>query len=161
MPRKKRHMDCDAAMDALDRKILTMIQEALPLVSEPYEALGRQIGISGEEVLIRLKRLKETGVIRRIGAVFDGRALGQASTLCAAKVPSGLVKLFVDRCCACRGVTHCYRRNHEYNIWFTVTAPSRDEIDAFLDNLSEETGVKDIRDMPAVRRFKIKATFPL
>ena len=74
---------------------------------------------------------KEEGIIRRIGAVFDLRRLGFASTLCAARVPEdqdqGIRGKIVN---ACPGVTHNYRRDDQYNIWFTLIAPGEEELAA-------------------------------
>ena len=103
--------------------------------------------------------MKDNGVIRRIGAVFDGAKLGRASTLCAARVPEEKIENFVDTVNAYKGVTHNYLRDNEYNIWFTVNAASPQEIELFLAGLKEKTGITDILDMRAVRTFKINASF--
>ena len=91
--------------------------------------------------------------------VFDGVKLGRASTLCAARVPEEKLEKFVGAVNAYSGVTHNYLRNNDYNVWFTLNAVSRKEIDLFLAQLKEKTGVTDILDMRAVRTFKIDAAF--
>lgn len=148
-------------MDDIDRKILNILQSRFPVVSEPFEAVGEELGISGDEVLKRVRHLKERGIIRRIGAVFDARALGYASTLCAAKVPGEKLKSFVTVVNRCPGVTHNYRRSHEYNVWFTLIAPDRKELEKTLEGIRRDTGVEDVMSLEAVRTFKINATFEL
>jgi DNA-binding Lrp family transcriptional regulator len=74
-------------MDAIDKKILNIIQKDFPVVEEPFKAVAAKAGISEDEALLRIKKLKEEEVIRRIGAVFDSKKMGYASTLCAARVP--------------------------------------------------------------------------
>ena len=148
-------------MDDLDRKLLNRLQKGFPIVSEPYRKIGEELGLSEDEAFSRVKRLKEEGVIRRIGAVFQPHRLGFVSTLCAARVPAERLKDFVEAVNACEGVTHNYERNHPYNVWFTVIAPSREEIDRFLRELFEKTGISDILDLEAVKKFKIDATFEL
>jgi DNA-binding Lrp family transcriptional regulator len=103
--------------------------------------------------------MKDNGIIRRIGAVFDGAKLGRASTLCAARVPEEKIENFVDAVNAYKGVTHNYLRDNEYNVWFTVNAASLRDIELFLAGLKEKTGITDILDMRAVRIFKIDASF--
>ncbi|MBN2567968.1 MAG: Lrp/AsnC family transcriptional regulator, partial [Deltaproteobacteria bacterium] len=71
-------------MDKTDRKILNIIQTGFPLEREPFKFLGEFVGISEDEALHRVQKLKEKGIIRRIGAVFDTKKMGFASTLCAA-----------------------------------------------------------------------------
>lgn len=148
-------------MDAIDRKILNIIQKEFPLEAEPYRIVGDRIGLSEDEVFERVMRLKEEGIIRRIGAVFDVRKLGYASTLCAAQVPEEKIEDFVAVVNSYRGVTHNYRRQHRYNIWFTFIAPSMVEIEQSLEEIKRTTGVADILNMPATRTFKIDASFDM
>lgn len=148
-------------IDAVDKKILNLIQEDFPVTKEPFRRIGEEAGIGEDEALERIVKLKEAGIIRRLGAVFDPKGLGYVSTLCAARVPEEKVEYFVETVNAFGGVTHNYRRDHEYNIWFTVIAPSREEIDTFLDEVREKTDIPDILDMPATRVFKINAAFRL
>lgn len=146
-------------MDPIDKKILDTIQTGFPVDVEPFKVLGEQIGIGEDEVLERIRKLKETGIIRRIGAIFDTRKLGFASTLCAARVSEEKLKEFVEIVNSCPGVTHNYRRNHEYNVWFTLIASTEEELKKTLTEISEKTGIADMLDMPVKRKFKIDASF--
>ncbi len=148
-------------MDDIDRKILNIIQKEFPLEAEPYRIVGDRIGLSEDEVFERVMRLKEEGIIRRIGAVFDVRKLGYASTLCAAQVPEEKIEDFVAVVNAYRGVTHNYLRRHRYNIWFTFIAPSMVDIERSLEEIKRATGIDDILNMPATRTFKIDASFDM
>jgi DNA-binding Lrp family transcriptional regulator len=148
-------------MDETDKKILNIIQTDFPVVAEPFKVIASMTGISEEESLARIKKLKDDGIIRRIGAVFDARKLGFVSTLCAAKVPVGKMKAFVEAVNAYPGVTHNYRRNHEYNVWFTVIAPSEEELKRFFTEVTERTGITEILSMRASRIFKINASFEM
>ena len=148
-------------MDKIDKKILNILQTRFPLVPEPFDAVGAELGISGEEVIERVKRLKEKGIIRRIGAVFESRSLGYTSTLCAARVPEEKIRTFADVVNSYPGVTHNYRRNNEYNVWFTFIAPDRKALEQALDEIQKKTGVEDILSLQAVKTYKINATFEL
>lgn len=148
-------------MDAVDKKILNILQTRFPLVPEPFDAVGEELGLTGDEVAERVRRLKADGVIRRIGAVFDSRRLGYASTLCAARVPEEKLRDFVDVVNGYPGVTHNYRRGHEYNVWFTFIAPDAESLERDLAEIRRRTGVEDVISMPAVKTFKINATFEL
>lgn len=148
-------------MDDIDKKILNILQMEFPLEERPFQIMAERCGISEDEVIVRIQKMKEEGTIRRIGAVFDGTRLGRVSTLCAARVPENKIELFVQTVNAGKGVTHNYRRDYEYNIWFTVSAPNAPELEAFLKDVQEKTGVTDILDMRAVKRFKIDASFEM
>jgi DNA-binding Lrp family transcriptional regulator len=146
-------------MDEIDKKLLNILQKEFPLEEQPFFVVARRCGISEEEALSRIQKMKDEGIIRRIGAVFDSAKLGRVSTLCAARVPQDKIDIFVRTVNANKNVTHNYRRNHEYNIWFTVSAATAKELEAFLAQVKEKTGVNDILDMRAVRTFKINASF--
>ncbi|MEW5734347.1 MAG: AsnC family transcriptional regulator [Thermodesulfobacteriota bacterium] len=148
-------------MDELDRKILNRIQSDFPITDRPYLALARELSSTEEEVIGRVKALKEAGIIRRIGGNFSPERVGYVSTLCAAKVPEEKLALFAETVNAYPGVTHNYQREHEMNVWFTFIAPSMEEIEKNLRAIEEKTGVRGIINLPATRVFKIRAQFTI
>jgi DNA-binding Lrp family transcriptional regulator len=148
-------------MDETDRKILNILQRDFPVEAEPFRRIGERVGLSEAEILKRIGKLKDQGIIRRIGAVFDTKKLGYVGTLCAAEVPAENIDNFVDVVNSYKGVTHNYRRNHRYNIWFTLIAGSDDEIGKILKEIEATTGIFDILDMRATKKFKIDATFTM
>ena len=146
-------------MDEIDRDIINAIQSDYPITSRPYSELGKRFEMSEAEVLERVKRLKESGIIRRIGANFNSKKLNFTSTLCAAKVPKEKLAGFVEKVNSYSGVTHNYLRDHEYNVWFTFIAPNMATVEKALKEISETTGVPEIRNLPAVKTYKIKVDF--
>ena len=148
-------------LDTIDRAILNRIQSDFPITSRPYMPIADEVGISEDDVLKRLVRLKENGIIRRIGGNFVPNKLGFVSTLCAAKVPEVKIESFAKIVNRYPGVTHNYLRDNKYNIWFTFIAPSMEEIEANLESISKETGISDIINLPATKVFKIRAHFDL
>jgi DNA-binding Lrp family transcriptional regulator len=151
----------NALMDEMDRMILNEIQSHFPIEARPYQVLGEKLGCSEEEVLQRVQDLKDREVIRRIGANCNSRKLGYTSTLCAAKVPSRLMARFVEVVNSYMGVTHNYRRDHDYNIWFTLIAPSEEKIESILSEIVELTEVGEVISLPAERLFKIQVDFEI
>lgn len=148
-------------LDTIDRAILNRIQSDFPMTSRPYMSVADEVGISEDDVLNRLVKLKEKGIIRRIGGNFVPNKLGFVSTLCAAKVPEDMIESFAKVVNRYPGVTHNYLRDNKYNIWFTFIAPSMEVIEANLKNISKETKISDIINLPATKVFKIKAHFDL
>ena len=149
----------NALLDEMDRMILNEIQSHFPIEARPYQVLAEKLGCSEEEVLQRVQDLKDREVIRRIGANCNSRKLGYTSTLCAAKVPSRLMARFVEVVNSYMGVTHNYRRDHDYNIWFTLIAPSEEKIERILREIVELTEVEEVISLPAERLFKIQVDF--
>lgn len=146
-------------MDDIDRSIINEIQSDFPITARPYLDLGKRFNLSEQEVLDRVKRLKSERVIRRIGGNFNSKKLDFTSTLCAAKVPEEKIEKFVQVVNGYPGVTHNYLRKHDYNVWFTFIAPDMPFIDTALKDISRATGVAEIRNLPAVKLFKIKVDF--
>jgi DNA-binding Lrp family transcriptional regulator len=148
-------------MDQIDRLILNRIQSDFPLTSRPFDVIAKELELTEQEVIQRLTRLKMEGIIRRIGGNFVPDKLGYVSTLCSAHVPEEKIPAFVHAVNRHPGVTHNYLREHHLNMWFTFIAASREEIAKALQEISEETGITDILNLPATRVFKIRALFDL
>lgn len=147
------------ALDEIDRAILNLAQTDFPIEPRPYQALAERLGLSEDEVLSRVKRMRASGVIRRIGGNFSAKRVGYTSTLCAARVPEDKLAAFIDAVNQYDGVTHNYRRNHDLNVWFTFIASSREEIEQCLADISAATGVSEIFNLPADKIFKIRVDF--
>jgi len=146
-------------MDDTDRAILNRIQSDFPIASRPYLIVAQELDLEEDEVIRRITQLKNDGIIRRIGANFVPSRLGFVSTLCAARVPKDKVPLFSETVNQYPGVTHNYRRDHEYNIWFTFIAESMERIESYLKEIASKTGVTDILNLPATKVYKLRAQF--
>jgi DNA-binding Lrp family transcriptional regulator len=146
-------------LDKADRLILNEIQRNFPVRHRPFLALARKLKLKEKEILQRVQRLKAAGIIRRIGASLSASAVGFTSTLCAAKVPQGKIGEFVAVVNTYPGVTHNYEREGDFNIWFTLIAPSKKKINQILAEISAKTGVKGILNLPAIKTFKIAVDF--
>lgn len=151
----------DSSLTTLDKKILNAVQHDLPLKPRPYQAVAAEVGLSEEEVILRLKNLKERGYIRRLGGVFDSRKLGFVSTLVALQVSPEKLEQVGLQISALDGVTHNYQRDHAFNLWFTLVSPSREKQNETLAAIADIPGVEKLRNLPAVKLFKIGVNFKL
>ena len=147
-------------MDATDKRILDIIQTGFPIAPRPYEAIGKEVGLTEAEALARVRALRASGIIRRIGANFQSAKIGFKSTLCAASVPKDKLDAFTAVVNAHPGVTHNYLRDHALNIWFTMIGPSRQAIRDALAAITAETGIA-VLNLPADRLFKIRVDFSM
>jgi DNA-binding Lrp family transcriptional regulator len=127
-------MNAQVQLDAVDRALIVATQGGLPLVARPYQAIGDQIGITGEEVVRRLQAMLESGVIRRIGAVPNHYAIGwTANGMTVWDVADDRVDELGALVGGMDFVTHCYRRpralpDWPYNLFAMVHGSSRDEV---------------------------------
>ena len=147
-------------MDDTDRRLLDIIQSDYPVAHRPYAVVGERLGITEDEALERVRALKRSGVIRRMGASLSSRHLGWHSTLCAASVPEDKLDAFVSVVNAHPGVTHNYLRDHDINVWFTYIGPSPEVVQAALAEIEAATGI-EVLYLPATRVFKIKVDFKM
>lgn len=151
------------SLDLADRTLLDLIQGAVPVSARPFADLGRECGLSEDEVIARLRRLKEERVIRQISAIFDTRSLGYASSLVAARIDPARLEAAVAIINNHPGVSHNYLRNHEFNLWYTIAvAPtSRLGLEETVAVLHRESGAESTRLLPTLRLFKIGVRFRL
>lgn len=143
-------------IDQRDRDLLGALQTEIPLVSTPFAVVGQRIDMSEKEVLKRTERLKRDGVIRQVGLLFDPRALGYRSCLVAARVPAERVDEAAAVVNTYPGVTQNYRRNNDFNLWFTlaVAPTSRLGLERTIEILSDEAECEVVRALPTLKQFK-------
>jgi DNA-binding Lrp family transcriptional regulator len=150
-------------MDSTDREILNRIQREVPLEREPFEAIGRDLGIAGDEVIRRIESLKRARVIRQISAIFDTRVLGYESSLVAARIQTHKLGEGAKAINSHPGVSHNYERNNEFNLWYTVAVPpdSRLGLEGTVDVLHHISGAEKTRILPTLKLFKIGVTLDM
>lgn len=145
----------------LDRRLLNLLQDRFPLVSEPFAALATQLGAQPEEVVERVRRLRSDGIIRYIGGIFESAALGYWSTLVAMHIAEGRRDEAAAVISKHSGVSHNYGREHYFNLWFTLTAGSQAGLRRAVLELAGQAGAEETIDLPALRVFKINAYFDM
>lgn len=147
--------------DELDSKILNLLQTNFPISLTPFRDLAFQLGITEEEVLNRIANLYNDGVIRRIGGIINSYALGFYSTLCACQVPEQRIAEVGEVISSYPQVTHNYVRDHHlYNVWFTLTAESKEKVLEIIQGMEKRTELS-IVNMPARKVYKIKVAFEM
>lgn len=148
-------------IDEVDRSLLNRIQIEFPLCNEPYNELGRQLGIDGDNVIHRISRLKDEGIVRTIGPVIDARCLGYQTTLVAMKINRSLLSKAEKTIANHPRISHGYERDHTYNVWCTFTVPPSIDIEDEIERFTKETGASTSLSLPALNIFKIGAYFDM
>jgi len=142
-----------------DRMVLDRIQRGFPVEERPYASMGAELGLSEADCLARIRSLRDRGLVRRVGAFFDARKLGYVSTLVAFAVSPDRLDAVAARVGERDEVTHNYSRHGRYNLWFTLIARSRSDVDAILAGLKRLDGVGDVLELPAHKTYKLRVTF--
>lgn len=136
----------EARLDPLDRALIAATQAGLPLTPRPYDAVGAALGLSGEAVIDRLRRLLDSGAIRRIGCVVDHYRLGWvANGMSVWDIADEAVAAVGELVGARPGVSHCYQRPRRpplwrYNLFAMVHGRDRAAVDAEVARIAERIG---------------------
>jgi DNA-binding Lrp family transcriptional regulator len=147
--------------DARDYEILAHVQLGLPLCPRPYEAVGTALDMSEQEVLERLKRLKQQGLIKRLGVIVKHHRLGyRANAMIVWNVPEVLIKALGQRISQFSFVTLCYQRPKQpewpYNLYCMIHGKDRQTVLAQLEQLNADCGIKHLEStvLFSLRCFK-------
>lgn len=105
-------------LDAIDRRIIQATQLGLPLLAEPYQAVADRLGLSAEDVMQRMAKMQERGVIRRIAAVPNHYKLGyRYNGMSVWDVDDQCVDALGQRVAELSFVSHCYQRPRHLPDW--------------------------------------------
>lgn len=143
----------------LERRLLNDFQRDFPLTPTPYAEIARALGVSEEEVLERLRVLRDTGTISRVGAVLRPRRLG-VSTLAAMAVPEERLEEVAAIVSARSEVNHNYEREHRYNLWFVAQAGNETELAQLFADIERRTRIP-VLALPMLADYHIDLGFEL
>ncbi|WGI27156.1 AsnC family transcriptional regulator [Halomonas alkaliantarctica] len=141
--------------DAQDRAIVNRLQNGLPLVLHPYAAVAEELGVSEEELLARLTRLRDSGVLSRFGPMYHAERMGGGLTLAALAVPEADYERVVEILNNVPEVAHNYRREHTLNMWFVLATESSERIPQVVTDIEVATGLP-VFNMPKEREFYVR-----
>ena len=151
--------DWRADIDDLDAALIDGYQSGFPVAERPFRTVGSALGIDETEALSRVERLRDRGIFRRFGAVLNPPVIG-ASTLAAIRAPEQRFDEIAEVINAYPQVNHNYRRAHEWNMWFVVTAASLERRDEILADIEAKTGCT-VLVLPMLTDFYINLEFPV
>ena len=146
-------------IDELDERIIRRVQIDFPLTPEPYKVMAEEIGIAETELLLRLRRMKAAGVLRKMGAVLQHRIAGfHGNALCCWQVPPARLEAVAALLTACGFVSHVYLRvphaKWPYNLYTVFHSYTRAECLALVQDLAQRIGVTDFRVLFSKKNWK-------
>jgi siroheme decarboxylase len=145
--------------DEFDRAVVRATQGALPVVSEPFAPAAAQLGIAQEALLAHLQQMQERRLLRRVAAIlFHRRAGFSANGMGVWKVPDDRILEIGGQMATFRGISHCYQRptyaDWPYSVFTMAHGRSKEECDAILDSIAEQTGISDRSTLYSSTEFK-------
>jgi DNA-binding Lrp family transcriptional regulator len=145
--------------DEFDVAVIRALQGDMPVIPEPYRPAADELGIDQSSLLDHLEGMKERKLLRRVAAIlFHRRAGFSANGMGVWKVPEGEELEYGRRMAAFRGISHCYQRptyeDWPYSVFTMAHGRSKEECDAILDAIAEETGVEERATLYSSTEFK-------
>jgi DNA-binding Lrp family transcriptional regulator len=129
-------------LDDIDRKLINTWQGGFPLVSQPFAELAKSLGVSQDDVITRIRAMREQNVITRFGPMFNADALGGAFCLCAMAVPDERWDEVVESVNSRIEVAHNYQREHRLNMWFVLATERAERIPEVCAEIEQATGMR-------------------
>jgi len=145
--------------DDFDVAVIRALQGDMPVVPEPYAPAAAALGIPQERLLDHLAGMQERGLLRRVAAILYHRRAGfSANGMGVWKVPDEQILDIGRRMAAVRGISHCYQRptyaDWPYSVFTMAHGRSKDECDAVLDAIAEQTGISERATLYSSTEFK-------
>ena len=146
-------------MDGIDEKIIKMTQNGIPLNRSPFADIARELGITEQEIIDRLKKMKDEEIIRRFGASIGHRDIGiVANAMCVWNVPDERTEEVGTIMAGFPEVTHCYERPRapgwDYNLFTMVHSYTKEDCEEVASRISAATDIKDYKLLFSDREFK-------
>jgi siroheme decarboxylase len=139
--------------------VIRALQGNMPIIEEPYAPAAAGLNMRQADLLNHLEAMQERRLLRRVAAIlFHRRAGFSANGMGVWKVPDEQITELGPRMAAFRGISHCYQRptyaDWPYSIFTMAHGRSKDECDAILDSIANETGVSDRATLYSSTEFK-------
>jgi DNA-binding Lrp family transcriptional regulator len=137
-------------LDEIDLKIMRATQAGLPLTPRPYHAVAERLGLTADEVIARMQRMQELGVIRRIGAVPNHYKLGyRFNGMTVWNVPDDKINELGQKIGRLDFVSHCYHRPRHlplwpYNLFAMVHGKTQEDVDRQIGQIGEILGADNL-----------------
>jgi DNA-binding Lrp family transcriptional regulator len=146
-------------MDKFDSAIVNCLQGGFPLVERPFALVAEELGLAEEDLIARVRKLLEEGVLTRFGPMYQVERMGGAFSLAAMRVPPADFDRVAEIVSALPEVAHNYEREHAYNMWFVLATEKPEGIARAIARIERETGLP-VLNLPKLREFFVEFRMP-
>jgi len=143
----------------IEQCLLNDFQHNFPLSSKPFHDIAERLNVEPELVMEVFEKLQSSGAISRIGPVIKPNSIGN-SILAALKVPTDQLNETAELINIYPEVNHNYEREHNFNLWFVITAKDKVRLNSILDEIEQQTGFPLLR-LPLLDAYHIDLGFDL
>ena len=138
--------------DNIDREIINAMQGGFPLSERPFADAAATLGLEQGELISRIAKLREDGILSRFGPMFDAAKMGGAFCLCAMAVPEPRFDEVTEAVNKHAQVAHNYERDHALNMWFVLASDDVADIEATAGLIEQDTGI-EVLLMPKLEEY--------
>ena len=142
-------------MDEFDSAIVNRLQGGFPLAERPFAVVAAELGLAEEDLIARVRKLLEKGVLTRFGPMYQVERMGGAFSLAAMRVPPGDFDHVAEIVNALPEVAHNYEREHAYNMWFVLATEQPEGIARAIARIERETGLP-VLNFPKLREYFVE-----
>ena len=142
-----------------EKVLIQLLQEDLPLVSRPFDELAKKVGLTGADLTLRIKKMRQEGKIRKVGAILRHQKAGYGeNAMFCWEVPEDKVEEAGKTFSKFSFVTHCYVRptmpNFPYNVYAMTHAKSPEELKEFGRQMQEGSGFTSFHALISEKEYK-------
>jgi len=146
-------------LDDKDKRLISVLQENIPLERRPFRKIGEQVGLDEEEVVERVKKMSDNGVLKRLAPLLYHRKAGfEANGMVVWQVSEDREDEVGLKLSQYDEVSHCYLRETgpewKYNLYSMVHAKSEDELEKRVEKMVDEIEPKDYEILRSTEELK-------
>ena len=139
-------------LEQADKDIINYLQTGFPICERPYLKVADELKMTEDELLQRLQRLLNAGILSRFGPMYHAEYMGGALTLAAVKAPFEIFDKIAEMINAFPEIAHNYAREHELNMWFVIATETVERQQQVIDEIEQQTGLK-VYNMPKINEY--------
>jgi len=147
-------------LEPTDALLIRRLHGDFPLHDRPYAQVAHELGLTEDEVIERLRRMLDDGLLSRFGPLYQIERAGGQFVLAAMQVPEDRFDAVAAQVGALPEVAHNYRREHRFNMWFVLACVSPDEADAACARIERATGLR-VYAFPKEKEFFVELRLPI
>jgi DNA-binding Lrp family transcriptional regulator len=144
-----------ASLDDIDRAIVNALHGGFPICERPYRQVAQSLKLAEEELIRRLRRMLDEGVLTRFGPMYQIERIGGRFVLAALAVPEQDFDRVAEQVNALPQIAHNYRREHRLNMWFVIATETPAGVDAAIAEIERCTGLR-VYAFPKLREFFVE-----
>ncbi|MCW9014404.1 MAG: Lrp/AsnC family transcriptional regulator [Gammaproteobacteria bacterium] len=141
-----------------DRTIINHLQGGFPTCEDPWDELATILNLPIDEIICRIDRLQEHGMLSRFGPIYNAERMGGGLTLAAIEVPETRYDEVTDIVNSFDEVAHNYARDHKLNMWFVLATERPEQITSVIDEIEQQTGLQ-VYNMPKQEEYFLQLKF--